>query len=205
MALAFGAGALPAWFTQPHVLLREVTELPEEFLDAFAARLRPVPAQLPRTRAEARRAKSVIEDAALRADAQRLVSTRVRIGEHAVEPSLLFFDAEGILWGFVMPADLRAQLRAGAEVHVSLQTVLSRGACYLPVNINAPTRHPTVHFTYGPSDIQDVSTEVFSSSERLDDQPQRSEYDRLKRVVVSTEQDDWVFSGSGCIFMWTSP
>jgi hypothetical protein len=205
VALAFGAGGLPHWFKRPNFLLREVTELPPAFLEAFAARLAPIPEQLPRTRAEARRAKSLIDDQALRRDAHRLVSTRVRIGEDEVEPSLLFFDAEGIVWGFLMPAELRAQLRAGAQVQVSLQTVLSRDACYLPVDINAPTRHPTVHFTYGLSDIKDVTIEVFYSSARPGDQPLRTEYGALKRIVVSTEQDDWVFSGSGCIFMWTSP
>jgi hypothetical protein len=199
VAAVFEGAALPEWFKRPNFLLREVVEVPEELIDGLRDRP-PSPSELP-TSYELGPATELLgkPPATL---AKTLLSASVVVGELQLQPCSLHLDASGISWGFRLDEELRAQLRASTEIRVELETFMSRSQRYFPVVIAAPTRHPTVQFNYGLTDITAVETQVFFSAERPWDARLRTEHETYKRVDVVTESDDWVFAGSGCMFVW---
>jgi hypothetical protein len=202
VAVVFDASSLPAWFKRENFWLRELTELPDDCLEVLAKRT-PMPDHLPDDLAEIpdeARIEKVSDD--VKGAAAKLLSTEVGVGEEVLRPQLLYLDGKGVAWGFVPSDEAKKSLRSGCEVHVELKTIVSKRLRYFPVNLNAPTHHPTIHFNYGRSDITGVTTEVFYSAQRPYDARLRTEYRDGHRVVVRTEPDDWVFRGSGCVFMW---
>ena len=202
VAVVFDATELPAWFKRENFWLRELTELPEACVKVLKKRPS-MPPQLPQESAEIDDETRVeMIGADVTTAASELLSTEVMVGEERLSPSLLYLDGKGVAWGFLPDEAAKESLQRGCEVHVELSTILSKRLHYFPVNLNAPTHHPTIHFNYGRSDLRNVTTEVFYSAQRPYDARLRTEYSDGKRVVVRTEPDDWVFRGSGCIFMW---
>ena len=208
VAAVFGGAELPAWFERENFWLREVTELPPDCMAALATRPA-TPDVLPSTALEAEAHHAAAQTKGMPQQlldaANVILHTTVQVGEEVITPEYLHLDGQGISWGFVLRPELQAMLRDGTEVHVELDTLVTRDMRYFPVHLNAPTKHPTIYFNYGQTDLPAgaVSTEVFFAAQRPYDKRLRSEYAAEKRIVVRTEARDWVSRGSGCLFHWT--
>ncbi len=202
VAAVFDLGELPAWFRRAGFLLREVVNLPTDFVESLPARTDPLSA-LPAVYEEGPATAMLHAQGAM---AQEVLKASVVIGDKELEPATLYLDRSGISWGFRLSHEHQEQLRGSCEVSVDLHTYMSRDQHHFPVVIAAPTRNPIVQFNYGLSPgIRDVKTEVFFSGERPWDARLRTEHGTYCRVDVLTERDDWVFAGSGCVFAWWEP
>jgi hypothetical protein len=199
VAAVFDGPALPGWFKRPNFLLREVVVVPREVIDALPPR-DPVMEVLPESFAPGPLVSAVGEP--IGGLAASLLEARVSVGEQELPPSMLLVDQSGISWGFTLDDELRGALKRGSEIRVEIETFMSREQRHFPVVIAAPTQNPIVHFNYAMTDIEVVETETFFSAERPWDARLCSRHPEYKRVDIVTEPHDWVFSGSGCIFMW---
>lgn len=199
VAAVFEGVDLPAWFKLPNFLLREVVLVPREVIDELPARdaaMERLPARL----APGPMMSAVHEPIGDLAGS--LLKARVAVGEQELSPAMLLANQSGISWGFAIDGELREALERGSEIRVEIETFISREQHYFPVVIAAPTQNPIVHFNYAMTDIQRVHTETFFSAERPWDSRLCSRHPDYKRVDIVTEPHDWVFAGSGCIFMW---
>lgn len=199
VAAVFDGIALPEWFKRPNFLLREVVVVPREVIDALPPR-DPAMELLPPRLAPGPLASAVHEPIGVLAAS--LLNARVAVGEQDLSPTILLADQSGISWGFALGEELRGALKRGGEIRVEIETFLSREQRYFPVVIAAPTQNPIVHFNYAMTDIEWIETETFFSAERPWDPRLCSRHPDYKRVDIVTEPHDWVFTGSGCIFMW---
>jgi hypothetical protein len=202
VAVVFDGGDLPSWFQRSNFLLREVALLPDELIQqlpeadpALEALPRHFDAEHP----------AVLTDGPLTEVARQVLHGSVYVGEERLEPAMLHVDRSGISWGFRLSKEHRESLRGTAHVRVELHTFMARSQRHFPVVIAAPTRNPTVQFNYSLTeveDIRDVATEVFFSAQRPWDARLRTRHEAYRRVEVITETSDWVFAGSGCVFVW---
>ena len=199
VAAVFDGVGLPEWFKRPNFLLREVVLVPREVIEALPPRDATME-QLPERLAGGPMVSAVHDS--IGALATVLLEARVAVGEQELSPSLLLADQSGISWGFTLDDELRAALKLGSEIRVEIETFISREQRHFPVVIAAPTQNPIVHFNYAMTDIQRVETETFFSAERPWDSRLCSRHPDYRRVDIVTEPHDWVFTGSGCIFMW---
>lgn len=197
VAAVFSERDLPAWFTKPNFLLREVIDAPiglaQHLADGAA------PAALPTTLGTLPAPSATDPRAML---ARRLLDARVWFGEQVREPAVLHIDETGVSWGFHFDEAAREALREGCSIRVEIATYVPRAQRSFPVVIAAPTRNPTIEFSYGRTDIDKVQADVFFSAARPWDSRLRTDGADCRRIEVITEPDDWVFAGSGCIFRW---
>jgi hypothetical protein len=204
IAVVFDGAALPAWFERENFWLRELNLLPADVISALRA-MPPTPDLLPTAWSDVPDSVKVTEVLSETENlAGSLMRTTVSFADQILTPKIMYLDSTGLSWGFVIDEDSQAKLRDGCEVHVELETFIPRSMRYFPVNINAPTKHPTIQFTYARTDIPvgGVDAEIFFASQRPYDSRLRTHYKAGKRMVVRTEGSDWVFRGSGCIFTW---
>lgn len=211
IACGFESMNLPTWFKDVNYFLREIVPVREE--DRLSlARLLPAPplgpvngkpakkTQLKRRAAERKYRKSVDERMAL---ARKLFNPRLRINDSAIEPDNVWADQLGLRWSYALSKELREQMTGSIEVEIELTTVQHKTQRYFPVYLTTPTRNPTIRFDWGDTpDIQDVEVETFFSAERPYDEQLRQALKHYGRIEVRTRPDDWVFVGSGCIFVW---
>ncbi len=194
VAIVFSHAELSEWFRKPNVLLREVVHLP----DGLAAQLVAAFGAQPDGRVE------VASAGGLLAPVRELMANLVvRLGDDQVEPRWLRIDDDAISFEFELPGSCRAaMLRDGAKVVVEMDTVSSVDRTSFPVGIAVPTRYPLVTFQWDRTTIPSagVSAEVFYSAHRPFDA--RTDGKKKQRISVETDPGDWVFAGSGCVFMW---
>lgn len=202
VAAVFESEDLPSWFKRQNFLLREVVVLPPDVTGDLPER-DPSMEHLPETFGDGPTTAAIHEPIADLAG--RLMRAHVVIGETALQPVALHIDRSGISWGFALDEELRSRLRAGSEIRVEMDTFISRSQRSFPVVIAAPTRNPTVHFSYALTDIERVEVQTFFSAQRPWDARLTTRHLDLKRVDVLTEPTDWVFAGSGCLFAWWEP
>jgi hypothetical protein len=200
VAAVFDGVELPGWFKRPNFLLREVVVVPREVIAALPPRDQTME-RLPERFGPGPMVSAV--DEPIGALAASLLKASVAIGEHDLRPSMLHADQSGVSWGFTVGEELRAALERGCELRVEIETFMSREQHHFPVVIAAPTQNPIVHFNYAMTDITSVETETFFSAERPWDPRLCSRHPDYKRIDIVTEPHDWVFAGSGCIFMWS--
>lgn len=133
-----------------------------------------------------------------------LFRCEIHIADRQLEPNAVQISELGIRWRYAIDEGLQQKMAAGVKVRIAISTFQPRRQSYFPVNITLPTRHPTVQFCYAqtPLTSADVGANVFFSAE----EPYRPELvedgDSAKRIVLQTNREDWVFAGSGCIFVW---
>jgi hypothetical protein len=189
----FSPQSLPDWFRDEGFFLRElvhlspeqVAELASLFSDRWIGRGDPEAQQ--------------VWDAA-----DTLFRCSIRIGDRDLTPDGVQVGELGIRWRYAVDADLQHQMLDGFPVRISTGTFQPRHQTYFPVNVTQPTRHPTVQFAYSQTSLvpDDVGANVFFSAGQPY-RPELVEHDKLaKRIVLRTNREDWVFAGSGCIFVW---
>ncbi len=133
-----------------------------------------------------------------------LFRCEIHIADRELEPDAVQISELGIRWRYPIDEELQRKMATGVKVRIAISTFQPRRQSYFPVNITQPTRHPTVQFCYAqtPLTSADVGANVFFSAE----EPYRPELvedgDSAKRIVLQTNREDWVFAGSGCIFVW---
>ncbi len=138
------------------------------------------------------------------AAASTLFHSEFRIGNCDLEPDAVQISERGIRWRYAIDDDLERQMPDGVQVRISVHTFQPRHQTYFPVNVTQPTRHPTVQFSYSQTSLtpDDVGANVFFSAEQPY-RPELVEHDRTaKAIVLRTNREDWVFAGSGGIFVW---
>jgi len=100
--------------------------------------------------------------------------------------------------------ELQEAMTKTVEVQIELTTVQRKTQTYFPVYLTSPTRNPTIRFDYSDAqEVGDVEVETFFSAERPYDDRLRHSLKRYRRTEIHTRPDDWVFAGSGCIFVWS--
>ncbi len=190
----FSLRDLPDWFRDEGFLLRELTHLSSHQREALAATFTGSWVESGENGAEA--AWGV---------AATLFRCELKIAGRELVPEAVQLGELGVRWRFAVDDELREALADPVEVRISVSTFQPRDQAYFPVNITLPTRHPTVQFSYGQTTLsaEDVEASVFFSAE----QPYRPELidhdEEAKRIELRTAADDWVFAGSGCMFLWT--
>jgi hypothetical protein len=138
------------------------------------------------------------------AAASTLFECQIRIADRDLEPNGVQISERGIRWRYAIDDDLKQRMPDGVPVRISIHTFQPRHQTYFPVNITQPTRHPTVRFSYSQTSLSpdDVGANVFFSAEQPY-RPELVEHDRAaKLIVLQTNREDWVFAGSGGIFVW---
>lgn len=139
--------------------------------------------------------------------AETLFRCEIRIGDHDLGANAVQISERGIRWRYAIDDELRQRMPDGVQVRIAVQTFQPRHQAYFPVNITQPTRHPTVHFSYSQTSLipDQVGANVFFSAEQPY-RPELVEHDRTaKLIALQTNREDWVFAGSGGIFVWDDP
>lgn len=198
----FSLQHLPEWFRDDGFFLRELVHLSPEQAAGLAGLFAEgwIPREGPHT-------QSVPNLAPAWSAASTLFKCEIRIGDHDLEPNALQISERGIRWRYAIDDDLKRQMPDGVQVRIAVHTFQPRHQTYFPVNITQPTRHPTVHFSYSqtPLTADQVGANVFFSAEQPY-RPELVEHDRTaKLIALQTNREDWVFAGSGGIFVWDDP
>jgi len=141
------------------------------------------------------------------AAAGALFESEIRVAGRDLVADGLQISERGIRWRYRIDDELKRRMSAGAPVRIAIRTFQPRHQAYFPVNLTQATRHPTVEFSYSQTSLapDDVGANVFFSAEQPY-RPELVEHDReAKRIVLQTNREDWVFAGSGGIFVWDDP
>lgn len=190
----FSLEDLPTWFRDEGFLLRELTQISPEHKEALACVFSDEWIDL-----------SDPEAHEARAAADALFGSELWIAGKELEPVSLQISEFGVRRRYPVTDELRKAMLDPVSIRISVRTFQPRKQTFFPVNIALPTRHPTVHFTYGqtPLTASEVNANVFFSAE----EPYRPELvehnEEAKRIELQTNRNDWVFAGSGCIFVWS--
>lgn len=198
----FSLQHLPEWFRDDGFFLRELVHLsPEQtaelaglFGEGWMSR-------------EGSPATQDSNPAAAWSAADTLFRCEMRIGDRDLEANAVQISERGIRWRYAIGEDLKRRMPDGVQVRIAVHTFQPRHQTYFPVNITQPTRHPTVHFSYSqtPLSPDQVGANVFFSAEQPY-RPELVEHDRTaKLIALQTNREDWVFAGSGGIFVWDDP
>jgi hypothetical protein len=198
LGCTFSLQNLPGWFRDDGFLLRELAHLSSE----QAAALAPVYSDRwldPEGAGDA--------DEVARAAACAIFRCELRIAGVELKPDGVQIGPLGIRWRYPVGAELREALLGPVQVRIEMRTYQPRHQAFFPVNVTHPTRHPTVQFNYAQTPLtpHQVGANVFFSAE----EPYRPElvehHEEAKRIELHTHRDDWVFAGSGCMFVWRDP
>ncbi len=193
----FSLQHLPEWFQNDDFLLRELVNLSAAQAEALAGVFSD----------QWFRADQGGDGAAAASAAAALFRCELRIAGEDLEPSGVQIGERGIRWRYAIPKELRERMAEMVHVRIAVDTFQPRRQPFFPVSITHPTRHPTVQFTYSQTSLsdEDVHPNVFFSAE----EPYRTELiernPQAKRIELQTDRDDWVFAGSGCMFVWEDP
>lgn len=203
VSILFAQNELPEWFKRPNHLLREVVDLPSALTTFLADTVRTTVASSTIDLAKIDLANVDQESVhRLVTAADQLFGVTLRLGHETCGPMRLHITKQGMSFEFALPEDFRELMRRGlAEIAVDVRTLIGASQTSFPVGIVAPTRHPSVNFSWASSDIAEdgIQSEVFYSAHRPFEARRRAE---RRRLSVLTGRDDWVFAGSGCVFMW---
>lgn len=189
----FSLQSLPTWFRDEGFLLRELAQISPQQKDALAGIFSDDWIDL--SDPEAQEACAV---------ADTLFYSDLRIAGREIKPASVQISELGIRRRYLVTDDLREEMLRPVSIRISIRTFQPRKQAFFPVNLTLPTRHPTVQFTYSqtPLTASEVGANVFFSSE----EPYRPELvehnEEAKRIALQTNRNDWVFAGSGCIFVW---
>lgn len=194
----FSLESLPTWFRDEGFLLRELTHLDPEQTEALGD----VYSDRWLDPTGAGGADQVARDAA-----RAIFSCELRIAGVDLDPDGVQIGPLGIRWRYPVAAELHEALHRSVPVRIEMRTYQPRHQAFFPVNVTHPTRHPTVQFSYAQTPLAPslVGANVFFSAE----EPYRPELvehqAEAKRIELNTHRDDWVFAGSGCMFVWRDP
>ena len=188
---AFESLVLPRWFEEPDVFQREIVYIePENRLRL--ATLLPATESTPTDGKQGRVAV-----------ARRIFDPTLTINGVRLEAANVCAEERGLRWSYeTRKSDRRKSSTVGTKIEIELTTLQSKHQHYFPVYLSSPTRYPTIHFDYGnASDIEGVDVETFFSAQRPFAK-RMWRHSRYGRMEVRTDPEDWVFVGSGCIFVW---
>ena len=211
IACGFESQNLPTWFQDANYFLREIVPLADENRSRLAALLPAPPSGTRQRSARAGKRKPPWKDRQYweKVDdriglARLLFDPRLLINGSEIAPDNAWADEFGLRWSYALSKELQEEMTDTVEIEIELTTVQQKSQKYFPVYLTSPTRNPTIRFDYSDApEVGEVQVETFFSAARPYDEQLRHSLRRYGRSEIHTRRDDWVFVGSGCIFVWS--
>jgi len=201
IACAFDNDTLPEWFKDPNFFLREIVYLSDTDRSSLTSML-PIHSEAV---ARAKQPRFGHEEAERRfALASQLFYPQLHIDGSSISPSNVWADERGLRWGFALPKPIQKALSETVSIEIELKTYQHKSQRYFPVYLTSPTRNPEIRLNYSGThgEITDVKLETFLSAQKPYDKGLRILANEYDHCDVSTGPADWVFVGSGCVFIW---